>query len=157
MIVSPCRKLWCPKYWNQLWRLSACKKSTSCLTSCLKYCKDIANLLVWELWECSIIPIKTIVLFVGNLHAPRHAKNQLHHSLLCKILRRNSKLVILGTLGMSGFAHLKWYYQLIENFCVYLQAKKQLHHPRFSGDIVKICKLLILDTLGKPGCASPKW
>ena len=27
-------------------------------------------------------------------------------------------LVILGTLGMSGYAHLKRYYHLVENFCL---------------------------------------
>ena len=31
--------------------------------------------------------------------------------------------VIFGTLGLSGYAHPKWYYHLVENFCVYLQAK----------------------------------
>ena len=44
-----CGKLWC---------LSACKKSTSSLTSFLRYCKNIANLLFWKFWECLTIPIK---------------------------------------------------------------------------------------------------
>ena len=57
--------------------------------------------------------------------------------------------LVLGTLGMPGYAHLKWYYQLVENFRVYLQAKNQLYPPRFSGDIAKICKL-ILDASGMP-------
>ena len=107
MIVSPCRKLWFPKSWNQLlmficmqkinfifnfvkldivvktlqtfyfgnfgndWASqsktivmisrkpscsSACKKSTSSLTSFSKYCKEIANL-----------------LFLGNLGMSGHA------------------------------------------------------------------------------------
>ena len=34
------------------------KKSTSYLTSFLRYCKGIANLLFWKLWECLTIPIK---------------------------------------------------------------------------------------------------
>ena len=67
-----------------------------------------------------------------------------------EILQRHCKLVLLGTLGMFGQAHPKWYYQFIENFRVYLQAKNQLHLHIFSGDIVKICKL-ILDTLGMLG------
>ena len=33
------------------------KKSTSSLTSFLRYCKDITNSLFWELWECLIMPI----------------------------------------------------------------------------------------------------
>ena len=44
-----CGKLWC---------LCACKKSTSSLTSFLRYCKNIANLLFSKLWECLTIPIK---------------------------------------------------------------------------------------------------
>ena len=41
-------------------------------------------------------------------------------------------LVILGTLGIPGYAQPKWYYQLVENFHVYLLPENQLHHPRFS-------------------------
>ena len=37
------------------------KKSNSSVTSFLRYCKDIANLLLWELCKCLAIPIKTIV------------------------------------------------------------------------------------------------
>ena len=39
-----------------------------------------------------------------------------------EILRRYCKF-ILSTLGMTGYAHAKWYYQLVGNFCLYLQAK----------------------------------
>ena len=35
--------------YRKLWSLSACKKSTSSLASFLRYCKDIVNLLLWEL------------------------------------------------------------------------------------------------------------
>ena len=51
---------------------------------------------------------------------------------------------------MPGYAHPKWYYQLVENFPVHLQAKYQLDPPRFTGDIAKICKLFILGTLDMP-------
>ena len=82
--------------------------------------------------------------------------NVIHHIFL-EILERYYKL-ILGTLGMPGFAHPKWYnQQLLENLCVDLQAKNKINHPYFSGDIAKICKLVILDTLCKPGYARPKW
>ena len=43
-------------YWK-LWCSSACKKSTLSLASFLRYCKDIANLLLWEPWQCLNIPI----------------------------------------------------------------------------------------------------
>ena len=58
VLKSTCRKLWC---------LSACKKSTSSLTSFLRYCKDIANLLFWELWEYLTISIKIIVSIWSKL------------------------------------------------------------------------------------------
>ena len=42
--------------------ISHAKNQLYLLTSCLIYCKDIANLLFWELQECLIIPtIKTLV------------------------------------------------------------------------------------------------
>ena len=92
--------------WKNLWHLSAGKISTSSFLFSLRYSKDIANLLFWELWSCV-------------------AK------------------------------HTQLYYQLVENFCAYLQAKNQ-HHPQcFSGDIAKIYKLLILGTLGMSGHAYP--
>ena len=74
-----------------------------------------------------------------------------------EILQRYCKLV-LGTLGMHSYIDQNWYYQLVENFRVYLQAYNQLHPPSphvFSGYIVKICKVLILGTLGMPGCTHP--
>ena len=40
---------------RKLWRLPACKKSTSFLTSFLRYCQNIENLLFWEFWECLTI------------------------------------------------------------------------------------------------------
>ena len=172
MIVSPCIKLWCPKCWNQLRCLSACKKSTSSLTSCLRYCKDIANLLFWELWECLTISIKTIVLicrkfscssacekstssFTSFVRYCKEIANLIfwvigvclatHTSKMILSIWRNLSIWIsiwdigkilqkcyLGILGMPGFAHPKWYYQLVENFCVDLQAKKKLHCTFFA-------------------------
>ena len=73
------------------------------------------------------------------------------------MLQRHCKLVILATLGMPAYAHAKWYYQLVENFCVYLQAKNQFHPSCFSGDTTKIWKFLNLGTLDMPGYAHPEW
>ena len=50
VLKSNCRKLW-----------SLCKKSTSSLTSFLKYSKDIENLLFWQFWECLSISIRVLV------------------------------------------------------------------------------------------------
>ena len=54
------------------------------------------------------------------------AKNQLHpHPLRFPWdIAKYWKLVVLGTLGMPGYALSKWYFDLVENVCVYLQAKK---------------------------------
>ena len=48
-----------------------------------------------------------------------------------EISQRYCNLVILSTLGMSGYVHSKWYYQLVENFRVFLQAKKWTSLPTF--------------------------
>ena len=79
MIVPLCRKLWCPKCWNQLVR------------------------------NFDFICMQKI--------------NYILHIFL-EILQRYYKPVILGTFRMHGSAHKKWYCQIVENFCVYLQAKK---------------------------------
>ena len=73
------------------------------------------------------------------------------------ILEGYPKLNILVTLCLPGYSHPKWYYQLVENFCVYLQTKNLLHPPCFSGDIGKINKLLISGTLGMASYTHPKW
>ena len=131
VLKSTCRKLWC---------LSACKKSTLSLTSILRYCKNITNLLFWELWECLTIPIKIIVSICSMLSCLSVCKKSTS-SLICfflMILQRNSKLVILVNLGMAGHTHLKWQYHFEETFDIYQQAKNQLHPSHFSCEIAKI-------------------
>ena len=60
------------------------------------------------------------------------AKNQLHPFLLFLDIAKtfyfgcNIKLTTFGTLGMPGYDQQKWYYQLVQNFDVYLQTKDQL-------------------------------
>ena len=114
------------------------------------------------------------IVILGNFYMPGHTTKMLiaiQRNLWClsagKRLSssfrfffwyyKNNINIVLGTLGMPGYANPTWYYQLVENFRVYLQAKNQLYSPCFSTDIAKICKLLILCTLGMPGCTHPKW
>ena len=115
------------------------KKSASYLTSSLRYCKDIAKLLFWGLWECLTIPIKNhiINLYETFMLICMQRINFITHFFL-KILQRNTKLVILGNLRISGDTHLKWKYQFKETFDIYLQAKNELHPSRFPWDIAKI-------------------
>ena len=92
------------------WVLWTClAKSTSSLTSCLRYCKDIANLLFWDLWECLTILSKTIVLICKKPSCSYACKKWTSRfTFFIKILQRNSKLVISGTLEISSHTHLKW-------------------------------------------------
>ena len=92
-----------------------------------------------------------------------------HGKLQIRILQRYCKLVILDTLGMSGYAHLKRYYQLVENFCVYLTGKKSTLSSIFSWryciymqtsyfgyfGYVMLCKpKMIVSNCGKLQCLS---
>ena len=47
-----------------------------------------------------------------------------------EILQIYCRLAILGVLDMPGYSHSKWYYQLVENFCVYMQGKNQYGQKR---------------------------
>ena len=69
----------------------------------MRYCKDIVHLLFWKLWECLTIPIKIIVWICSNLLYLSACKKVpfITHFFL-KILQRNSKLVILCNLSMTG-------------------------------------------------------
>ena len=73
------------------------------------------------------------------------------------MLYRNSKLVILGNLGMPGHTHLKWQYQFEKSFNIYQQAENQLHPSCFPWDIAKIFKLVVFATFGLSGYGQPKW
>ena len=46
-----------------------------------------------------------------------------------EILQRYCKFIVLGTLGMPGYTHPKWYYQFVVNFPIYLLAKKSTASP----------------------------
>ena len=124
---------------RKLWFLSACKTSTSSLTSFLIYFKDIENLLFWKLCgNARPLPSKSLYQFIASFHAYLHAKIDFITQFFLKILQRNSKVVILGNLGMPGPTQLKRSYQFEETFEVYLQAKNQLYLSHFSWDIAKI-------------------
>ena len=66
------------KCWNKLFGNSAWKKSTSALSSFLRYCKDIANLLSWELWEFLTIYILSIFSKPSCLPACKRSTSSLN-------------------------------------------------------------------------------
>ena len=70
-------------------------------------------------------------------------------------LEINSKLVILGNLGIPGHTYLNWY-QFIETFNVYLQAKNQLHPSRFPWDIARILQTCYFGYLGHAWLRTPR-
>ena len=133
-MVSIYRKLSC---------IYAGKQSTTSLTSFLRYCKEIAHLLFWVIWAC---------LATKNENDKTNLKKPLMFNYRQKInfifmflliyLHSYWKLVILATLGIPGYTYQKWYYQLVENFCVYLQAKNQLHHPCFLDTLQRYANFL---------------
>ena len=84
IIVSPCRKLWCPNCWNQVVGNFGvylhCKKSTSSLSSFLRCCKHIANcyfVILGNLGMPCHTPLKWQYQFEGTFDVYLQSKNQL--------------------------------------------------------------------------------
>ena len=97
MLISTCRKIWC---------LSSCEKSNTSLTSFLKYCWDIANLLFWALWACLATPIKHFSTDLQqSFMFTWMQKIHFISPFFLEILLRYCKLVVLNTLDMPGYAH----------------------------------------------------
>ena len=98
VLKSTCRKFRC---------LYSRIKPTVSLTSFLRLCKRIVNLLVWGLWECLMIPIKNhSISFEETFMLICMQKINLITHFFLKLLHRNSKLVILGNLDMLGDVNL---------------------------------------------------
>ena len=81
--------------------------------------------------------------------------NFITHFLL-KIFPRNSKLVILGDLGMPGHKNIKWWYQFEETFDVCLHAKNKSYSSRFPWDIAKILENCYFEYFGHDWFCLPK-
>ena len=121
ILVSICSKLSC---------LSVCKKSTE-QTCYFRYFRHA--------WPHTP---KMKYQFDKTFNVYQQAKNQ-HHVFL-EILQRYCKLVVFGTLGLSGYTHSKWYCHLVENFCVYLQAKINFIPHAFMGILHRYVNLFCL-------------
>ena len=134
--------------------LSACKKKINFITHfSLKMFQINSKLLFWIIWACLVTQNDSTNLKKHLVFLCGQKTNFILHAFL-QILQRYCKLV-LGTLGMPGYSHPKWYYQLVETSHVYLLAKNQIQYTRFSGN--NILKSLqryanfILGTLGMAG------
>ena len=137
IIVSICMKLSC---------LSACKKTN----------------FITNIFFLKILQGNSKLVPLGDLGMPVHTN--LNDSINLKkalmfICRQKINYILQVFLEkcrdianlLFWVLRIKWNYQLVDNFRVYLQVKNRLHPPSFSGDIAKMSKVLILDTLGMPG------
>ena len=143
LLKSTCTKLSC---------LSTCKKLMSSLTSFLRYCEDIANLLFQELWECLSISIKSYIINLQhNFMLIYMLKINFITHFSLKILQKNSKLVILGKLGMSGHTHLNYTINWKKPWTFICRQKTNFILHVFLEILQRYCKLVILVTLGMSG------
>ena len=94
-------------------------------------------------WGNTYINLKKALTFIGL------KKTNFIFYVLLEMLQRYCKLAVLGTLGMSGYTHSKWYYHLVETFVFICRQKINFISHAFSGDIAKICEHF-LATLGMP-------
>ena len=150
MIESLCRKLDAQiveiNFWQTL--IFICVQKINFISNLFfEYCKDIANLLFWELGILSH-PHQNYSIHLHQAVYLHAKKINFITNFFLKMLQRNSNLF---TLGMPGLTHSKWHYQFEETLEVYPQAKNQLPPSRFPWGTV------VLDTLGAPGYAHPKW
>ena len=84
------------------------KKSTSYLTSFLRYCRDFANLSFWVIWAGLAVTSKNdITSFQKTLMFVFMEKITSIPPLFLEILQTYCKLVILDTLDTSGHTHQK--------------------------------------------------
>ena len=137
ILVSICSKLSC---------LSACKKSTTSLTSFLTCCRE-RKLVILSM------PGHTSKMKKTSTFVSRQKINFMFSLRYCK------DIVNFGYFGpvwlITPKVILYWYtmvlvYHIIENFCVYLQAKTQLHPPPHC--LMEILQRYAnLGTLGIPG------
>ena len=74
-----------------------------------------------------------------------------------RIFQRNSKLFILGNLGMSDHTHQKWQYHFEETFDTYQQEKINSILYVFLEVLQRYYKVVSLGALVMPGHAHPKW
>ena len=118
--VSTCRKFWCLSACRKFWCLSVWKKSTSPLTTLLRYCKDIAC--------CYFEYFRHAWLYPSNMIVPTFL------ILWCLFVQKST----------SSFKYFgcEWQYStiLIASTCrkVYLHVKNQLHASLLSWDIAEI-------------------
>ena len=115
----------------------------------LRYCKDIANLLHWVLWECLIMSINNDSITLSETLMPKILKSTLMFICMQKINFNFVKLdIVVKTLQTFYFGNFgnDWA----------SQSKNQLHHTSFSKYCKEIANVLFLGNLGMSGHAHLK-
>ena len=145
---------------------TACQKWPPFLTSFLRYCKDIVNLLLWVIWECLIMPINNdnnnlVENFDAQIVETNFQETLIFISIqkinyifnfFSEILQRHCKLAILGPFGMHDIPILSTCSKLS---CL-SACKKSTSSLNSFYDIAK-SKHVILDNLGMSGHTYLKW
>ena len=126
------------------------KKSTSSLTSCLRYCKDILAIFRTFIGKYYFDLQETFILLFIQ-------KTNFITCFFCKTLKRNSKLNIFGNLGMPSHTQLKNDSINLKKSLMFICRQKInfiLHI--FLEILERYCKPVILGTLSMPGFVHPK-
>ena len=115
IIVSICRKRSC---------LYVCNRSTRSLTCFLKYCKEIANLLLWVICACLASPqLKWEYQFEEIFDVYLQAKNQLHSFHFPWDITKILQVFHSGYFGQGCLHTPKMILAPCRNFRIYLQAE----------------------------------
>ena len=120
----------------------------------MRYCKDIAKLLFWGLWEYSAIPIKILLSTCSKLSCLSACQKINFITQFFKILQRNSKLVILGVWACLATQTLNYNSNLKKSLTVICKQKIKFILHVFPEILQRYCKLIALGTLGMPGYAN---
>ena len=129
---------------------SACKQLLFCHIVKTCYFGNFENA-----WPSSNKIILSIYINFSCLPACKKINFLIHFFL--KTLQRNSKLFILGNLGMSDHTHQKWQYHFEETFDTYQQEKINSILYVFLEVLQRYYKVVSLGALVMPGHAHPKW
>ena len=146
LLKSICGKFLC---------LSSSKKSTSSLTSFLRYCKDTANC-YFANFENAWLPSSKIKESVCRKLLCLYACNKSTSSLTCFITHWNSKLNILGNSSMPR-STLNDSINLKKSLMFICKQKTNFILSIFLEILQRYCKFVILGTLHKPAYTHLKW
>ena len=127
IIVLVYRKLLC---------LSACKKSTSPVTSFLRYCRDIVNLLFWALWACIATHTQNDTINCRKNSSLFASKKSTSFPIFFWIYSKYMQTSYFDYFGHGWSRSLKIIKSACRKlWCLFNYAKNKLHHSFLPWDI----------------------